>query len=201
MQVTFEIELNPDAELIFGDVTNTRVTIDRFYHWVPKILPKHSLMTKYISEFQKPSRWKYLREKHFVSADTRNAVDYRITSSIVNARHVFVFLQRLKKNNIEQNPYIFDTFNITGADPAVTWLNTCRLKYGDGVFYPEVGHEETSKIRIFSDLMAYSWKENDYNTGTLLNVHNHSSLYPLIYFNLTYQADSATRDPKKLLFR
>jgi len=49
--------------------------------------------------------------------------------------------------------------------------------------------------------MAYSWKENDYNTGIQLNVHNHASLYPLIYFNLTYQAESATRDPKKLLFR
>jgi len=49
--------------------------------------------------------------------------------------------------------------------------------------------------------MAYSWKENDYNTGTQLNVHNHATLYPLIYFNLTYQADSATRDPKKFLFR
>ena len=60
-------------------------------------------------------------------------------------------------------PYLFDTFNITGADLAVTWLNTCRLQYGDGVFYPEVGYEETSKIRIFNDLMAYSWKENDYN--------------------------------------
>ena len=158
-------------------------------------------MTKYISDFQKPSRWKYLKEKHYVSAVTRNAVDYRIDSSIINARHVFVFLQRLKTNEIEQNPYLFDTFNITGVNPAVTWLNTCRLEYGDGVFYPEVGYEETSKIRIFTDLMAYSWKENDYNTGTQLNVHNHSSLYPLIYFNLTYQADSATRDPKKLLFR
>ena len=107
----------------------------------------------------------------------------------------------LKTNEMQQNPYLFDTFNITGADPAVTWLTTCRLEYGDGVFYPEVGYEESSKIRIFSDLMAYNWKENDYNTGTQLNVHNHASLYPLIYFNLTYQADSATRDPKQLLFR
>jgi len=49
--------------------------------------------------------------------------------------------------------------------------------------------------------MAYSWKENDYNTGTQVNVHNYESLYPLSYFNLTYQADSATRDPKKLLFK
>ena len=31
MQLSFEIELNPDAELIFGDFDTTRVTIDRFY--------------------------------------------------------------------------------------------------------------------------------------------------------------------------
>ena len=139
--------------------------------------------------------------KHFASAVTRNAVDYRIDSSIINTQHVFVYLQRLKTNEIQQNPYLFDTFNITGADPAVTWLSTCRLEYGDGVFYPEVSYEESSKIRIFTDLMAYSWKENDYNTGTQVNVLNYESLYPLIYFNLTYQADSATRDPKKLLLK
>jgi len=56
MQVVFEIELSPDAELLFGSVDTTRVTIDRFYLWVPKILPKDSLMTKYISGFQKPSK-------------------------------------------------------------------------------------------------------------------------------------------------
>jgi len=203
MQLTFEIELNPDGELFFGSVDTTRVTIDRFYLWVSKILPKDSLMTKYISEFQKPSRWEYLREKHFTFAVTRNAVDYGIDASIVDARHVFVFLQRLKRNEIVENPYIFDTFNITRpADGVpVTWLSTYRLKYGDGVFYPEVGYESDSKIRIFTDLMAYSWKENDYNTGTQVNVHNYATLYPLIYFNLTYQADSATRDPKKLLFK
>ena len=26
-------------------------------------------------------------------------------------------------------------------------------------------------------------------------------MYPLIYFNLTYQSDKATRDPQKLLFK
>jgi len=134
MQITFEIELNRDAELLFGSVDTTRVTIDRLYLWVPKILPKDSLMTKYNSEFHKPSRWRYLREKHFASAVTRNAVDYRIDASIINTRHVFVYLQRLKRNEIEQNLYIFDTFNITWADPAVTWLSNCRLEYGDRVF-------------------------------------------------------------------
>ena len=49
--------------------------------------------------------------------------------------------------------------------------------------------------------MGYSWKENDYNTSTQVNIVNYESLYLLIYFNLTYQADSATRDPKKLLLK
>ena len=49
--------------------------------------------------------------------------------------------------------------------------------------------------------MSYSWKENDCNTGTQVNVLNYESLYPLIYFNLTYQADSAAKHPKKLLLK
>ena len=38
MQVTFKIELNPDAELIFGDVDTTRVTIDGYLKCYRKIL-------------------------------------------------------------------------------------------------------------------------------------------------------------------
>ena len=97
MQLTFEIELNPDAELLFGSVDTTRVTIDRFYLWVPKILPKDSLMTKYISEFQKPSRFQYLREKHFASALTRNAVDYELTLLLLMQDMFLSFYRDLKE--------------------------------------------------------------------------------------------------------
>ena len=61
-------------------------------------------------------------------------------------------------------------------------LLSCRLEYGNGVFYPELDYDEESKSRIFSDLMNYSWKKNDYNTGTQLNVSNWESLFPLLYF-------------------
>ena len=50
---------------------------------------------------------------------------------------MFLSIYRDLKNEIEQNPYTFDTINITGANPPVTWLNTCRLEYG-GDYYPEV---------------------------------------------------------------
>ena len=54
---------------------------------------------------------------------------------------------------------------------------------------------------IFIDLMSYAMRKNDYNTGTQLNVANYNSLFPLIYFDLTYQTEKVTRDLKQLLFR
>ena len=69
------------------------------------------------------------------------------------------------------------------------------------VFYPELDYDSESKTRIFSDLMNYSWEENDYNTGTQLNVSNFESLYPILYFDLSYQAEEVSRDPKQLMLR
>ena len=44
-------------------------------------------------------------------------------------------------------------------------------------------------------------RKNDYNTGTQLNLANYNSLFPLIYFDLNYQTEEVTRDPKQLIFR
>lgn len=49
--------------------------------------------------------------------------------------------------------------------------------------------------------MSYAMRKNDYNTGTQLNLANYNGLYPLIYFNLTFQTEKMTRDPKQLIFR
>ena len=49
--------------------------------------------------------------------------------------------------------------------------------------------------------MSYAMRKNDYNSGTQLNTVNHNSLYSLIYFDLSYQAEKVTRDPKQLIFR
>ena len=46
--------------------------------------------------------------------------------------------------------------------------------------------------------------KNDYNTGTQLNVSNWEELYPLLlllYFDLSYQAEQVSRDPKQLVLR
>ena len=44
-------------------------------------------------------------------------------------------------------------------------------------------------------------RKNDYNTGTQLNHSNYNSLYGLAFFDLSYQTEKITRDPKQLIFR
>ena len=47
-----------------------------------------------------------------------------------------------KKNSLEQNPYIFDTFDLDGDDSAK--LSTCRLQYGTS-YFPELHYESDFK--------------------------------------------------------
>ena len=203
MQLQFEINLQIDNELInAGD--DCRVVIDRFLLWVPKMIPKTGLSTKFTESFIIKKSWNYLREMFTVSAPARSSGFFQISSSIDNVKSIFVYLQRDKTNDPDQNPYLFDTYKIQVAanDGNVDrYLTTCRLEYGNGIFYPETDYDSESKVRIFNDLMSYADRKNDYNTGTQLNLDNYNHLYSLIYFDLSYQTEKVTRDPKQLIFR
>ena len=137
-----------------------------------------------------------------VSAPTNTSGFFQISSSIDNVKHIFVYLKNSYRNaelhrQAENSPYTMNTFSLPGGAS----LSNCRLEYGNGVFYPETEYDSDSKVRIFNDVMAYAMRKNDYNTGTQLNTANYNSLYPLIYFDLTYQSEKVTRDPKQLIFR
>ena len=207
MQLQFNIQLQNDNELIYmGDAPpdDGRVVVNRFLLWVPRLTPKDILYEKFTESYLTPSNWKYNREMYHVSAPTQSSGFSQISPSIDNVKAVFVCLQRAKTDNASANPYIFDTFKLDSADNAAAnhrYLTACRLEYGNGVFYPETEYDSESKVRIFNDLMSYAMRRNDYNSGTQLNLSNYNLLYPIIYFDLSYQADKVTRDPKQLIFR
>lgn len=203
MQLQFNIELQNDDELLqkATALAAGRVVINRFLLWVPKLTPKDSLYDKFVSSFLVKNAWTYSREMYEMSAPTHSSGFFQISSSIDNVKAIFVYLQRAKSNDADSNPYEFDTFNINDDRGNGSYLTTCRLEYGNGVFYPETEYDSESKVRIFNDLMSYGMRKNDYNSGTQLNLANYNYLYPLIYFNLSYQAERVTRDPKQLIFR
>ena len=108
------------------------------------------------------------------SASTNRGGFFQISSSIDKVKAIFVYLQRAKTNNVEATSYEFDTYNINDDRGNGSYLTTCRLEYGNGVFYPETEYDNESKVRIFNDLMSYATRKNDYNTGTL------SLIFPII---------------------
>ena len=204
MQLQFNIELNSDDEMVHKAhaADPARVVINSFILWVPRLTPRDSMYDKFVSSFLKETQWKYMREMYNVSAPTKHSGFFQISSSIDNVKHIFVYFKNSYRNandhrQAENSPYTMNTFSLEGD----AYLSNCRLEYGNGVFYPETEYDSESKTRIFNDVMAYAMRKNDYNTGTQLNTANYNSLYPLIYFDLTYQSEKVTRDPKQLIFR
>ena len=208
MQLQFNIELNSDDELVHKveAVAAARVVINRFILWIPRLTPRDSMYDKFVSSFLKETQWKYMREMYNVSAPTNTSGFFQISSSIDNVKHIFVYLKNSYRNaefhrQVENSPYTMNTFALVAPADQFRFLSNCRLEYGNGIFYPETEYDSESKVRIFNDVMAYAMRKNDYNTGTQLNTSNYNSLYPLIYFDLTYQSEKVTRDPKQLIFR
>ena len=202
MQLEFNIELQNDTELIYkaGGAAAGRVVVNRFLLWVPRLIPKDILFNKFVESFLSKKFWTYNREMYQVSAPTQSSGFFQISSSIDNVKAIFVYLQRAKTNNENMNPYHFDTYKLNDANNN-SYLTTCRLEYGNGVFYSETEYDSESKVRIYNDLMSYGMRKNNYNSGTQLNIANYNSLYSIIYFDLSYQTDKVTRDPKQLIFR
>ena len=56
-------------------------------------------------------------------------------------------------------------------------------------------------MRIYRAVINYVHKQNDKNTGLLLTRDNFDKLFGFLYFNLTYQSDSITADPKQIVLR
>ena len=204
MQLTIELTLNDDSELIHmaHGVTEGRVVVKRLYLWIPKLIPKDSMYSTYVAEYLEPKTWTYLRDLYNQSANTKALQNmFQISPAIDGVKHVFIYLQCTNapaNDESERTPYTFDTFKLNTAD-ANSSLSSCRLEYGNNVFYPELEFDADSKIRIFNDLMTYAFRKNDYNTGTQLNLSNFTALYGLVYFDLTYQKEVVTRDPKQLI--
>ena len=181
MQLEFNIKLQNDNELIYKAAAAAagRVVVNRFLLWVPRLTPKDSQYDEFIKSFLTNKSWTYNREMYQASAPTQSSGFFQISSSIDNVKDVFVYLQRAKTNDEDANPYHFDTFKLNAAD-ANSYLTTCRLEYGNGVFYPETEYDSESKVRIYNDLMSYGMRKNNYNSGTQLNVANYNSLYSII---------------------
>ena len=115
MQLTFELDLNDDDELIHkaAAADDGRVVVTRFHLWLPRMVPKDSAYGEFVKDFLKPTKWTYMKDMYIQSANTRAVQNmFQISPAIDNVKHVFIYLQRTNGPNNEESqrtPYIFDT--------------------------------------------------------------------------------------------
>ena len=159
-------------------------------------------MSYVMNNYMKPTSWSYLKEMVHTLSNIKHADNsFRISPSILNPKFVFVFFQRSNKmNSQDENPYIFDTFELNDADDECH-LQSARLTVGNGIYSSEIEYSYDNIARIFKAVNNYAYKQNDKNTGSLLNLKNFRYLYGMLFFNITYknEIENITNDPKEIV--
>lgn len=198
-QIQITLQLTNDNELIHraAGVDNGRVIVTKLILWVPRLIFNAEGYSLISEHYLKAKKWNYLRERVTQSSNIEQSnIIFTITAGVMNPKHVFVYLQRANKSNSqEQNPHLLDTFKLNANNRNCT-LQSCRLEVGNGVFYPET--EYSSITRIYDDVIDYFHKQNDKNTGSLLNISNFEGLFGFIHFNLEFKKEEIASDPKHL---
>ena len=195
------IEFESDANLIWQAADNCRVIITKLQLIVPRITFNSEGQSLYMSQFLKPYKWTYLREKiERGNSTTQRSGHFKISSGISKPRHVFVFIVNdAAIDSQTSNPFLYNTFSVS-TDPRT--LTNCYLEVGNGQEYPEVHYTPTTELtRVYRDILKYVHKNSEYSEGTLLNLHNYKVLFPFAYFDLTKQKADIRDGTTKLTFR
>ena len=200
-RVEINIEIESDGNLIWQAADDCRVIITKLQLIVPRITFNSEGQSMYMSNFLKPYKWIYLRENiERSNSTTQRAGHFKISSGISKPRHVFVFIiNDANVNSQEANPFLYNTFSVS-TDPRT--LQNCYLEVGNGQEYPEVAYTPSTDLsRVYRDVLKYVHKNSEYGEGSLINISNFQTLFPILYFDLTKQKADIRDGTTKLTFR
>ena len=199
-KIELNIEIEADNNLIWRTGGNDcRVILTRLQLFVPRLTFNSEGQKLYIDNYLKPYKWTYFNEVVERSNNRQQQTgQFRITNGISKPRHVFVWaLNTANIANQEQNPFLYNTFSL----PNNANICRCYLEVGNGNEYPDIAFKPTTyPSRVFREVMAYVYANNDFQGGTLLNRSNFESLFPFIYFDLTKQKMDIKDGVTKLAF-
>ena len=199
MKVELIIDIESDGNVIWQAADDCRVVLLKFQLWVPKIIFNSMGTSLFTSQYLKPHKWTYEREMIERSNSARQQTEtFQITSGINRPRHVFIWFLNDASDNVQTaNPFLYNTFNVANNRTLVS----CHLEVGNGVNYPENEYSpSTDIVRVFRDVLSYTYSISDYPSSTLLTRTNFQ-LFPFIYFDLRYQKEYLRDGATKLTFK
>ena len=182
VEINFEIE--SDGNLIWQAGADCRVVITRMQLYLPRITFNSEGQSSYMSQYLKNHKWTYLRENiERSNCRKQRGGHFRISSGISKPRHVFVFI--INDANVDAqtaNPFLYNKFSVS-TDPRT--LSNCHLEAGNGNKYPEIHYTSTTDMTcVYSDVLKYVHKNNEYGEGSLLNKSNITYPVSILIFRL-----------------
>ena len=201
-QIQLEFGLTHDNNLIYraNGVDPGRVVVTRFMLWIPRMI-FNSEGLSYATKNHTKTMWTYHREMVLESVlSIQLESTFTITAGVKNPNtSLFIYRRQIRPSIKKKNPHIFDTFKINAAD-GNCYLQSARMEVGNGIYYPELEYSSNNMVRIYRDVINYTGKQNDKNTGSLLTRENFQPLFGLIHFNFTYEILQSS-DLKQLILR
>ena len=171
MKVELSIDLESDGNVIWQGANDCRVVLLKFQLWVPKIIFNSVGTSLFTYQYLKPHKWTYEREMiERLNSTGQQTGTFQITSGINRPRHVFVwFLNDASDNAQTANPFLYNTSNVANNRS----LTSCHFEVGNGVNCPENEYSpSTDIVRVFRDVLSYTYSISDYPSSTLLTRMN-----------------------------
>ena len=186
-KIDLAIEFDKDKNLIWrqggadGAGNNYRLIILRLQLFVPRLIFNAEGQKLYVENYLKPYKWTYLNENVGKSNNSKQKTGhFRIINGISKSRHVFVFINTANINDQRSNSFLYNTFSVS-TDPRT--LNRCYLEVENGNEYPDIHYKPNDDLsRVYRDVMSYVYANNDYQGGTLLNISNLKTFFPICLF-------------------
>ena len=199
-KIELNFQLEEDSNLIWrtGGAA-CRVIVTRLQLFVPRLTFNAKGEKLYMENYLKPYKWTYLNEVVQRDNTTRQQTGlFKITNAVPKPRHVFVFgINLANEESQTANQFLYNTFNL----PNNAKMTRCYLEVGNGNEYPDVHFKpNTDPARVFREVMAYVYANNDFQGGTLLKRSNFEFLFSFVYFDLTKQKMDIKDEVTKLAF-
>ena len=159
-----KIKTESDDNLIWRHGTNVcRILITTFQLLIPQKTPVANISYSH-------SPLVFLNEYVTTSDTTRQKEgEYRITNSISNPRHVYVFfLENSKLNSQSANPFLCNTLTLDRNKP----LKRCYLKVNNEDYTTIHYNLPRDESRLYQKILS--------SGVTLLNKNNFKELYPFV---------------------
>ena len=196
-KLALNITLETDANLLYKSTVVPaggaapvvgRVVVTKLVLWIPKIELSEKYGRKYYLQrmMEAPNRT-YHKNILCQSPSIQQATGtFEISSMIEKPRHVIIWATNDNKiDSQNHNIFLFDTYKIGGN----TQCTSAQLKMGGDKYYPQQPlNPNEEKAKVYRGMLDYAKGNNDYLSGSFVNYSSFQNLYPLIYFDLSKQA-------------